>query len=96
MLYGGVDSETQFYNKLVAKLPDLRTHDCYYAHYDPQTYNSIVVLRDDSAEVNFLSARKPITKDMMKGMLSSLAYLHGTFWGLKDKVRPALRCSLDH
>jgi hypothetical protein len=93
MSYGGICCEADFYNKLRPKIPDFATHTPVYATYSRDSYNSIIILDDIAAKVDFLSYKYDVTRTMVEDQLATLAYLHGHFWGLKDPVSARLTSS---
>ena len=74
-----VFSEVSFYNRLRGKL-DIDAPEAYFADYDPETYASMIVLKDIGKEVRFCDERTVSTRQSVESQLSLLATLHRKFY----------------
>jgi hypothetical protein len=82
--FGGSEAEVNFYKYLRPKI-DFLAPEAYYSNFSPETYNSIVVLKDLTGQnVVWHNYKTDVTKDMFKAALLTLAKLHGRFWGAQD------------
>lgn len=79
-LSGGTHSEVTFYQK-VRPLLELDTPAAYLATYDPDSFNSIIVLEDIGGDVSFCDHTTPIDFEQIRSQLDLLAKLHSTFYG---------------
>ena len=83
LVLGGVtESETIFYRDLRPALDRLRSPRSYYAAFDPQTFRSIVLMDDLSAQGwTFPDPMKDVvTRRDAEDMVDQMAYYHATFW----------------
>lgn len=71
--------ETNFYNKVRRDLA-IETPDFYLATYDPDSFNSILLLHDIADRADFCDYDTPIDLDRAKSMMTLLAGLHSTFY----------------
>lgn len=78
-LSGAAHSEVTFFNA-ARPLLDLDVPDCYYAAYDNKSFNSIIMLRDMAAEVDFCTHHTPINRARAESQITLLAGLHSRFW----------------
>lgn len=76
---GGIHCEVTFYNS-VRELLDIEAPRSYHAHYDPVSFNSIIVLEDLGADVEFFSHRTKVGRDHIGQQLALLARLHGSMY----------------
>jgi hypothetical protein len=75
---GGAHAEVTFYNTL-RPLLNIEAPQSYFANYDPQTFNSIIVLGDLSGRVTeFCTHKTQMTRQSVESQLSLLSELHGT------------------
>ncbi|MET0546308.1 MAG: phosphotransferase [Caulobacterales bacterium] len=72
-------SETIFFNKARAML-DIDAPEAYLADYDPESWASIVVMKDIGDEVEFCSHETPMDQASVRSQLDLLARLHGKFF----------------
>ena len=84
----GVPAEVNFYNVLQPKV-DVIAPQKYFARYDPDTLNSIVVLKDLSDEVDFCTMDTTLSFDHCRSQMKLLATLHSKFY-----ESPALQSEL--
>jgi hypothetical protein len=78
---GGARGEALFYRE-IRPLLKIETPRCYYAHYDEETYNSIIMLGDISGEViEFCSDQTAISRARAESQIHLLAELHGSIYG---------------
>ena len=75
---GSVHSEVTFYNR-IRPLIDLEMPIAYHAAYDPQSFNSIIVLKDIGDEVEFCRHWTDITFDRAVSQVKLLAGFHSKF-----------------
>jgi len=75
----GVQAEVNFYT-LVRPTLGVIAPEALYARYDPQTLNSIIVMRDLRGEVEFCSMETVLSKAHVKSQLRLLATTHGRFY----------------
>jgi len=76
---GGIAAEVEFYN-LVRPNLDLRAPSALFARYDPETVNSIIILRDLAGEVRFGSHELELTREQAQSQLRLLARLHARYY----------------
>lgn len=86
-LSGGTHAEVTFYNK-VRPLLSLNIPRCLLATYDPESFNSIIMLEDIGAEVAFCNHATPMTEAEVAGQIELLAGMHGQFFD-KPRYTPA-------
>jgi phosphotransferase family enzyme len=72
-------SEVTFYNR-IRSLINIDTPVSYYAAYDPESWNSMIVLRDIGDEVDFCSHDTQMDRPSVESQLALLAILHGRFY----------------
>jgi hypothetical protein len=72
-------SEVTFYNR-IRSLINIDTPVSYYAAYDAESWNSIVMLRDIGDEVDFCSHETQMDQAAVESQLALLATLHGRFY----------------
>ena len=75
----GIESEVRFYNEIRPMLA-IDAPQAFFAGYDPESYASIIVLRDMAGEVEFCSHRTPMGREAVESQLDLLATMHGTFY----------------
>lgn len=83
-------SETTFYNQIRPQL-SIEAPQSYLAVYDPESFASIVMLRDMGGEVSFCSHHTEMTLERAQNQMRVLATLHGHFYR-----SPQLDCELAH
>lgn len=75
---GGAHAEVTFYNRL-RPLLQIEAPRCFFAKYDPQTFNSIIVLGDLSRTVKeFCSHHTQMPRSRVESQLRLLGELHGS------------------
>lgn len=72
-------SEVTFYNEIQPNL-DIAVPACFYARYDDQSYNSMIMLGDLTGQVTFCDHRTVITRVMVENQLKLLARLHAQYY----------------
>jgi hypothetical protein len=72
-------SETSFYNLIRPQLA-IEAPEALIAAYDPDSFASIVMLRDLGDHVTFCSHHTAMTLERAKGQMALLAKLHGHFY----------------
>lgn len=72
-------SETSFYNLIRPQL-DIEAPEALLAVYDPESFASIVMLKDLGDSVTFCNHHTPMTKERVQDQLKTLAKLHGHFY----------------
>ena len=75
----GVQAEVNFYN-LVQPVLDVIVPVPYFARYDPDTLNSIIVLRDMREEVSFCQMDTDLSFAHVQSQMRLLATLHGRWY----------------
>lgn len=73
-------SEVSFYNR-VRPLLNIDAPVSYFAAYDPESWASIIVLKDIGAEVQFCSQDTLMDRTSVESQLTLLAAMHGHFHG---------------
>lgn len=74
-----VFSEVSFYTRIRPGL-DVDAPDAHYAAYDPETFASMVMLKDIADKVQFCNELTVSTRSSVESQLGLLATLHGTFY----------------
>jgi hypothetical protein len=74
----GTFSEVSFYNR-VRPLLEIDTPEAYFADYDPDSWASIIVLRDIGNEVEFCTHETRMDRASVESQLDLLARMHGRF-----------------
>jgi len=74
-----VFSEVSFYNRIRGDLA-IDAPEAHFAAYDPESYASMVMLKDVAGEVTFCSERTASTRQSVESQLDLLATMHGTFY----------------
>lgn len=72
-------SETTFYNQIRPQLP-IEAPEAYLAVYDPESFASIVMLKDLAGRASFCDHRTAMTLERVQDQLRLLATLHGHFY----------------
>ena len=73
-------SEVTFYNDILPNA-EIQTPECFFAAYDPESFNSIIVLGDLSEEVEtFCTHETPINLARAKSQMEVLAQFHSRFY----------------
>lgn len=75
----GVQAEVNFYNVLQPTV-DVIAPPKYFARYDPETLNSIVVLEDLSDKVEFCTMATDLSLEHCRSQMRLLASLHSKFY----------------
>lgn len=77
-LMGAAGMEVDFYNNVRPRL-NIEAPSALFANYDPETLNSIIVLKDLQDSVNFCQEDTILTFEQAKGQMKILAEIHGYF-----------------
>jgi hypothetical protein len=85
---GGIAAEAVFYNRVLPTL-DVRAPHALFARYDPETFNSIIIMRDLAGQVRFGSHELDLTLEQARSQLRLLASLHARYY-----ESPELRTTL--
>ena len=75
---GGIAAEAVFYNSVLSTL-DIRTPHPLFAQYDPETFNSIIIMRDLAGQVTFGTHELDLTLEQARSQLRLLAQLHAKY-----------------
>ena len=75
---GGIAAEVSFYNDVRPGL-EIRTPQTLFAHYDPVTLNSIIIMEDLAGSVRFGSHELDLTIEQSRSQLRLLAHLHARY-----------------
>ncbi len=76
---GGIEAEVTFFDVVRPRL-DLVAPDCLHARFDPQSLNSIIVMRDIAAEVEFCNYDTPLTLELARSQMRALSTLHAAYY----------------
>lgn len=78
-LNGGVEAEVAFYNVVRPGLP-IEAPWPYFANFNSHTYNSIIILKDMTDEVEFGRHGLPMSRARAESQMRLLARLHGRYY----------------
>jgi thiamine kinase-like enzyme len=76
---GGIAAEAVFYNRVQATVP-VRSPQALFARYDPETFNSIIIMHDLGGQVTFGSHELDLTRAQAESQLRQLAGLHASYY----------------
>ena len=76
---GGIEAEVTFYDKVRPALA-IEAPACLHARFDPNSLNSIIVLRDIAGQVEFCNYDTPLTEELARSQMRALATLHATYY----------------
>jgi hypothetical protein len=76
---GGIAAEAVFYNTVLPTL-NVRAPHPLFARYDPNTFNSIIIMRDLSDQVQFGAYELELTQEQARSQLRLLASLHARYY----------------
>ncbi|HZZ46330.1 MAG TPA: phosphotransferase [Pseudonocardia sp.] len=76
---GGIAAEAVFYNTVLPTL-NVRAPQPLFASYDPETFNSIIIMRDLSDQVQFGAYELELTQEQVRSQLRLLASLHARYY----------------
>ncbi len=82
-LNGGVEAEVAFYNRVRTGLA-IEAPQPYFANFNPHTFNSIIILRDMTDEVEFGRHALPMSRARAESQMRLLARLHGRYYESAD------------
>jgi hypothetical protein len=92
---GAQRAEAYFYERCAPKLT-VRVPRSYYAGYDPENMNGIVLMEDLIPRgVRFLTALSPYSQTQARSSLDQLARLHGPTWNANPALEPTIVSNLD-
>lgn len=77
-ILGTGQTETTFYKEFRPLLP-IEAPVAYHANFDPDTFNSIILLHDLAGKAVFCDENTPIDFDRASNMVTLLATVHSTF-----------------
>ncbi|HMM76944.1 MAG TPA: phosphotransferase [Gammaproteobacteria bacterium] len=80
----GIAAETNFYNHVRPTLP-IEAPVAYHARYDPDSFNSIIVMRDLRERVEFCRIDTPMDLARGRSQMDLLARLHGEYYASPAK-----------
>lgn len=75
---GAILCEVSFYNH-VRSLLDIEAPRAWHARYDPESFNSIVVLEDLADRAEFCDEDTPVDRAFVERQVALLARMHGRF-----------------
>lgn len=75
----GTKSETRFFNEIRPTL-DIDAPEAFFAGYDPESWASIIVLKDLATEVEFCSHKTVMTEHLAHSQMHLLGKVHGTYY----------------
>lgn len=78
-LNGGIEAEVTFYNVVRPKLA-IEAPEAYFASFHPQSFNSIIVMRDLGGEVQFCQHSTAMTVERARSQMELLAKLHARYY----------------
>ncbi|MCK9930739.1 phosphotransferase, partial [Frankia sp. Mgl5] len=76
---GAIAGEATFYNLVRPGLP-IRAPEALFSRYDPETLNSIIIMRDIGGQVSFCTHDMTLSKEQAESQLRLLATLHARYW----------------
>jgi hypothetical protein len=76
---GGIEAEVTFYGKVRPGL-DIEAPECLHARFNPQSLNSIIVMRDIADRVQFCNFDTPMTEELARSQMRVLAALHAAYY----------------
>jgi hypothetical protein len=78
-LNGGIAAEAVFYNSVLPRL-EIRAPHALFARYDPDNFNSIIIMRDLAGQVTFGSHELDLTLEQARSQLRLLASVHARYY----------------
>jgi hypothetical protein len=78
-LNGGIEAEVTFYNVVRPNLA-IEAPEAYFASCHPQSFNSIIIMRDLGQEVRFCEHSTPMSLDRAQSQMKLLATLHARYY----------------
>lgn len=88
---GAIRCEVGFYRHVRSEL-DFEVPFAFHANYDPESFNSIIVLEDLDGEGHFLDSKQDGSPELMREQLSLLARLHGKWAAAPSWTHILRRC----
>jgi hypothetical protein len=79
---GGTHSEISFYND-IRPLVEIEAPSAYFAAYDPQSWASMIMLKDIGDAATFCTHNTVLSKAQFAEQIQILARLHGRFYDSK-------------
>ena len=81
----GIAAEVNFYNLVRPTLP-IEAPQAFHANYDRESFNSIIVMRDERERVEFCQLFTPMDLARGKSQMNLLARLHGEYYAHPDRL----------
>ena len=86
---GGTYSEVTFFNRVRPNI-DIEAPTAYFAAYDPESWRSMIMLRDMGPSTTFCTHETALSKEQHAEQFQILAKLHGQFYQTKADFFSAL------
>jgi thiamine kinase-like enzyme len=78
-LNGGIEAEVTFYNVVRPNLA-IEAPEAYFASFHPQSFNSIIIMRDLGQEAQFCQHSTPMSVERAQSQMKLLATLHAAYY----------------
>jgi len=78
-LNGGIEAEVTFYNVVRPNLA-IEAPEAYFASFHPQSFNSIIIMRDLGQEAQFCQHSTPMSVERAHSQMKLLATLHAAYY----------------
>ena len=78
-LNGGIEAEVTFYNVVRPTLA-IEAPEAYFASFHPQSFNSIIIMRDLGQEAQFCQHSTPVSVERAQSQMKLLATLHARYY----------------
>ena len=76
---GGIEAEVTFFQAVRPKL-DIEAPVCLHARFNPNSLNSIVIMRDIAGEVEFCNYSTPMTLELARSQMRVLSSVHAAYY----------------
>lgn len=76
---GGIEAEVAFYDVVRPNLA-IEAPECFHARFNPESLNSIIIMRDIDGTVDFCDYDTPISEDLARSQMRVLATLHAAYY----------------
>jgi hypothetical protein len=86
---GGTHSEVTFFNR-IRPIIEIEAPTAHFAAYDPDSWRSIIMLRDMGPSATFCNHKTALSKTQFAQQFQILAKLHGRFYQSKEDFFSAL------